>query len=141
MTSMTDRRGLSFVTLMIIIAISALMLSLISEEVMRRNMAQNESDAQTTLRLISTALENYAKDNRGAFPEDISVLTKTTPVYLDKNYIVLSPLRGYIYNCPTLNASGYSCQASPVKCDVTGKAFYTISTGGVFVSRECNKKE
>ncbi len=136
-----NRRGLSFVTLMIIIAISALMLSLISEEIIRRNIIQNESDAQSTLRLISTALENYAKNNRGAFPEELSALTKTSPPYLDKNYTASSPLRGYIYTCPTLNSSGYSCQASPVKCAITGKTFYTITTGGVFVSRECPKKE
>lgn len=134
-------RGLSFVTLMIIIAISALMFSLIIEEIVHRNVSQNEFDAQSTLRLISTALENNAKDNRGIFADNLSALTKTTPVYLDKDYIVLSPIKGYIYTCPNLNASGYTCQASPVKCGATGKMFYTITTGGVFVSRECNKKE
>ena len=77
----------SFVTIMIVIAVSALLLRITVEKLIKINIAQNESNASLTLKLISAALENYAKDNQGIFPAEISVLTKTSPPYLDKDYV------------------------------------------------------
>jgi Tfp pilus assembly protein PilE len=136
-----NKRGLGFVALMIIIAIVAFLLSVGIESFLNTNILQNESDAQSTLKLISTALENYAKNNNGLFALNLSVLTQGNPPYLDKDYILKSPLRGYSYSCLRLDASGYNCSANPTKCSLTGRTIYSVTTGGILTSSDCSKKE
>jgi len=131
----------SFVTIMIVIAVSALLLRITVEKLIKINIAQNESNASLTLKLISAALENYAKDNQGIFPAEISVLTKTSPPYLDKDYVAQSPFRGYSFSCSRLEASGYSCSATPVKCRLSGNLMHSVSTGGLLISEECSRKD
>jgi len=136
-----NKRAKSFVTIMMVTAITALVLRVVIKQIIKVTITRNESDASATIKLISASLENYAKDNRGAYPAKLSVLTKIKPPYLDKDYIELSPLRGYNYDCPRLDSSGYSCSASPVNCGLTGKMIYTVITGGSLISEECSKKE
>jgi len=131
----------SFVAIMIIIAISSLILRILITQIMKFNIEQNESNAQSTLKLISTALENYAKDNHGLFPANLSILTHPAPPYLDRDYIFLSPIKGYNYSCLRLEPSGYSCSANPSSCKLSGRRVYTITSGGLLLSEECNKKE
>ena len=138
---MLNQRAKSFIGIMVAIAIVAFILSIGVEWLIKYNIAQNESNAAATLKLISAALENYAKDKRGIFPADISNLTRTSPQYLDNNYIDESPLKGYNYSCLRLEPSGYTCSAVPVKCKLTGTMSYVVTTGGLFVSEECSKKE
>ncbi len=138
---MKDNRAKSFVIIMIIIAISALLLRIVIDSLIKINITQNESQASMTLKYISAALENYAKDNHDIYTSNFSVLTQPRPPYLDKDYITQSPLKGYNYSCPRLEPSGYSCYASPVRCKLTGRMVYTITTGGLLISEECDKKE
>ena len=138
---MEDARGISFITLMIIIAVVSLILRIAVEQIIKVTVAQNESGASATLKLISTALENYAKDNQGAFPSNFSVLTQNNPSYLDKDYLAESPFKGYNYSCLRLEASGYSCSANPTSCKLTGTMVYTITTGGLLVWEKCESNE
>ncbi|HNX82126.1 MAG TPA: type II secretion system protein [Candidatus Omnitrophota bacterium] len=138
---MKNSRGHSFVTLMIVIAVFALSLRIAIEQVMMVTISQNESSAAATLKLISTALENFAKDTTGRYPATIDALTKGTPIYLEKDYLLLSPIKGYMFTCPRLETSGYMCTAIPLKCRVTGKNMFTITTGGSLSSDDCSKKE
>lgn len=126
---------------MIIIATLALVLRFTIDRIIKFNIPQNESNAQGTLKLISAALENYAKDNHGSYPTSPSVLIKSKPPYLDKDYITQSPSKGYNLGCSRLEPSGYSCYANPIRCNLTGTMAYTITTGGLFVSEECKAKE
>jgi len=138
---MKNIKGRSFVAIMIIVAVTSLLLRFGIEQLIKINIIQNESVAQATLKLISTALENYAKDNRAAFPSSLSLLVRSNPAYLDQDYISKSPIRGYEYSCSRLEPSGYACSAAPIKCDLSGRAIYTITTGGSLVLEECSKKE
>lgn len=138
---MSRYAGKSFITIMIVTAICVLILRIVIKQIIKGNISQNESNAYATLKLVSAALENYAKDNKGLYPSSISVLTKAQPPYLDKEYIPPSPLKGYVFNCPRIEASGYNCYASPIKCNLTGQTTYTIITGGSLISEECSKKE
>lgn len=133
--------GKSFVMIMVIIAICALLLRIAIKQIIKLNISQNESHASDTLKLISTALENYAKDNRGVFPVNLSVLTQGKPAYLDKDYIKLSHLRGYDFSCSRLESVGYSCTAIPMKCKLSGNTIYNVITGGTLISDECGKGE
>ncbi len=136
-----NNKAKSFVVIMISIAIFVVLLRVVILNIIKFNIEQNESSAQSTLKLIAIALENYAKDNQGAFPSKISVLTLSNSKYLDKDYISLSPVQGYNYNCSRLEQSGYNCSAIPVNCNLSGKMNYTVSTGNLFVSEKCGKKE
>ena len=136
-----NARARSFVAIMIVIAVSALLLRIAIEKIININIIQNEANAALTLKFISAALENYAKDNKGIFPTEPSSLTKTTPPYLDKDYITQSPLKGYNFSYLRLEPSGYSCSAVPVKCGFTGTVTHTVSTGGLLVSEKCSKKD
>jgi len=138
---MQNRIARSFVLIMVVIAFTALFLRFAIERIIKTNIIQNESGAVATLKLVSTALENYAKDKKGIFPGSISFLVETEPAYLEKDYTDDSPVKGYLYECPRLEPEGYSCSATPVKCNFTGKMVYTVTTGGVFISEECAKKE
>lgn len=135
-----NKKARSFVTIMIAIAVSAFLLRFAIDKLIQNNMFQNESNASATLKLISAALENYAKDKRGVFPAELSALTKTSPRYLERDYSQF-PSKGYNFSCARLEPSGYSCLAVPVKCGLTGKIIHNVSTGGVLISEECSKKE
>jgi len=136
-----SRRARSFVVIMIIIALSSLLLRYGAEKLIKVTMAQNESQAQTNLKFISTALENYAKDHLGAYPTELSLLSESNPPYLSKDYLNQPFLKGYDYSCSRLEASGYSCSAVPISCGLTGTLAYTISIEGLFISEDCSKKE
>ncbi len=136
-----NNKGVSFISIMVILALFALILRFAIERIIEISIKQNDSNAQATIKLISVALENYAKDHQGAFPSSLSVLTQNNPSYLDKDYIAKSPLKGYEYSCLRLEASGYSCSAVPLKCKFSGKTIYMITTGGLVVSESCSTKE
>jgi hypothetical protein len=142
---MINYKGRSFIIIIIIIAISALALRIAIEQIIRISIEHNQSGAQSTLKLISAALENYAADNKSSYPQNLTVLTQTKPPYLEKNYFSQSSLgdylRGYNYSCSRIDASGYNCSAIPIKCKLTGKMVYTVTTGGLLISEECEKKE
>jgi competence protein ComGC len=138
---MKNKVGKSFVMIMVIIAICALLLRIAVKEIIKLNITQNESHALDIIKLISTALENYAKDNHGTFPTNFSLLTQGKPAYLDKDYINISPFRGYIFDCSKLEAGGYSCTATPMKCKLSGNMVYNVITGGILISDECSKRE
>lgn len=126
---------------MVAIAIFVLLLRIAIDQIIKINIAHNQATATETLKLISLALENYAKDNQGAFPLNLSQLTQTTPQYLDKDYISDSPIKGYIYGCSRMEATGYSCSALPVKCGLSAEMNYYISSNGSFISEKCEKRE
>ena len=138
---MKNTRAKSFVTIMLVIAFLAVLLRIAIDRIIESSITQNESSAQETLKLVSAGLESFARDNRGLYPTDFSSLTKPQPAYLYKDYAKQFSLKGYNYDCPRLEQSGYSCQAQPVKCRLTGRNVFTITTGSILVGQECSNKE
>jgi type II secretory pathway pseudopilin PulG len=137
---MINKKAKSFVVIMIVIALSALALRMLISEIISVSSSQNESNALSTLKLISAAFENYAKDHQGIYPDKLPVLTQSKPPYLDKDYIQQSPLKGYSYNCSRLDAAGYSCYALPTRCKMTGNVAFTVTTGSLLISEDCDTK-
>jgi type II secretory pathway pseudopilin PulG len=136
---MRKSKGRSFVTIMLVVALSALGLRIAIGQLLNLTVSRNESEALETLKLISVALENYAKNNKGAYPDSLSALTKTTPPYIDRDYSGHSPFKGYQYACPRLWEGGYQCSAVPSLCGITGNTAYSVTTGGLAVSEKCGK--
>lgn len=136
---MLNKNGKSFVTIMIVASLVILILRWGVQKIIAYNIEHNQQLAQVNLKLLSTALENYAKNNT-QYPTNIEQLTKSNPVYLERNYLTASSIRGYEYDCQRLDKTGYNCSASPVNCQLTGKLMYTVSTGGLIISQDCDKK-
>jgi hypothetical protein len=137
---MFNRRARSFVTIMVVVALSVLLLRLAIHRIIIYRIQQNQLLAQVNLKLFSKAMENYAKDNKNVYPASIDLLTKHDPVYLERDYLAAASVRGYEYDCQRLDEAGYSCSASPVNCQLSGKMIYTVSTGGLIMSENCDKK-
>jgi len=135
-----NKRGKSFVTIMIVLGLSVLLLRTAINKFIIYNIERNQSLAMVNLKLFYTALENFAKDNKGVYPENIDQLTKGSPVYLEKDYLAVSSVRGYEYDCQRLGLTGYNCSAAPINCNLTGNKIYTMSTGGLIITEDCDKK-
>ena len=136
---MFNNKAKSFVTIMVVVALSALLLRLAIHRIVVYKIEQNQLMAQVNLKLFSAAMENYAKDN-DAYPVSVELLVKHKPVYLERDYLAATSVRGYEYDCQRLDATGYSCTASPVDCQLSGKIVYTVSTGGLIMTQSCDKK-
>lgn len=136
---MFNSRAKSFVTIMVVVALSALLLRLGLHRIIIYRIQQNQLLAQVNLKLFSTAMENYAKDNKNTYPVSVDLLTKNKPVYLERDYLAAPSVRGYEYDCQRLDAAGYNCTASPVNCKLTGKMVYAVSTGGLIMAQSCDK--
>jgi hypothetical protein len=134
-----NRKARSFVTIMVVVALSALLLRLAIHRIIVYKIEQNQLLAQVNLKLFSTAMENYAKDNKNSYPTSVDLLTKNKPVYLERDYLAATSVRGYEYDCQRLEATGYSCTASPVNCQLSGKMAYTVSTGGLIMAENCDR--
>jgi type II secretory pathway pseudopilin PulG len=96
---MFNRRARSFVTIMVVVALSALLLRLVIHRIIIYRIQQNQLLAQVNLKLFSTAIENYAKDNKNVYPVNIDLLIKHSPVYLERDYLAETSVRGYEYDC------------------------------------------
>ncbi len=137
-----NSNGKSFLTIILIIAFAAIALKFLTLQFLKITIEQNQDSAQETLKLFSTAIENFAKDHNGAYPAAISELLKNQPAYIDRDYITNpSNKKGYIYACPRMEPAGYRCLATPVRCGLTGKRSYQVTTGGAFLVEDCAKND
>jgi len=119
---------------MIVVAIIALLAAIAIPNLLRARVNANETNAQATLRTISTACESWAAANNGNYPAAITDLTGATPPYLNENYIATSPRQGYNFACGTMSTAAYTCTATPVTAGTTGTRTFTITTGGVLTA-------
>ncbi|HOU36835.1 MAG TPA: hypothetical protein PK562_06155, partial [Candidatus Omnitrophota bacterium] len=137
---MKDNKARSFLTVIIIMAFVALILRFSVEQVMQWAIDQNEAAAQESLKLVSTALELYAKDHMGQYPQNLKSLIQSRPAYINPDYISESSKRkGYVFSCSRLEQASYSCSERPASCGITGKRVFTATTGGSMIIEECAK--
>jgi len=137
---MKKEKTKSFVGIISAVALCALSLRIIAGFWISRAIAQNEDNALTTLKLISAALENFAKENHGIYPNSLNQLTSGTPPFLDKTCLEPDSFKGYTFSCPKLLANDYECLALPQRCKLTGDKIYRITKGGEFFFEGCSKK-
>jgi len=139
---MLNTNARSFLAIIIITAFAALFLRFSSVQLIKWTIDQNEANAQESLKLVSTALELYAKDHMGMYPQALNALTQSKQAYINKEYIAEPGKRkGYLFSCSRLEQSGYSCSEGPVVCGLTGKKIFSVTTGGSLIIEECSKDE
>ncbi|MCX7661091.1 MAG: hypothetical protein N2Z79_00220 [Candidatus Omnitrophica bacterium] len=134
---MKNKKGINFIILILTVAVLSLRLRFLILRLIEFNIQQNEQEAQNNLKLISTALGNYAREHLGNYPKNFSDLLKADPAYLDRDYIGNSPIRGYNYSCE-ITELGFSCSAIPLRCGLSGNRIFKISLGGL-TTEECKK--
>lgn len=135
--------GFTLVEIMVVVAVIALLAMLAIPNLLRAKLTANVSLAQTTLKTISTAAENYAAANNGNYPIEVNQLIDSSPAYLNENYCDGEIRRGYVFTCSfNSDSSGYTIIAQPTDCSLTGDKSFTMSTGGILSEDEtCNPAE
>jgi Tfp pilus assembly protein PilE len=128
------KRSLALIEIMIAIAIVALLAAITIPRLLSARIIANESTAQATLKIISTALETYAAANNGLYAPSNDInsdnyLRKQTPPYLNKAYCAQTE-SGYAYSC-SIDKNDYTITARPLNCSTAGTKSFTITAGGL----------
>jgi len=132
---MKNNRGMSLVEITVIIAIIALLGTVLIPKLLNARRSSNEAGAKAAVLSLSTAVENYAVSHNGKYPVSVDSLkeyfTSAGEYCVDLNGKE-SEVMGYRYACTANNAS-YIFTATPLNAD-SGRVNYSASTGGVLTS-------
>lgn len=74
MLSFSKRRGFTLIELMIVIAIISILMLIITPNMVRSRNVAKYSSCKSNLRSLAAAMESYAVDNNGCYPESLSGL-------------------------------------------------------------------
>ena len=122
-----NQKAFTLVEVMIVVAIIALLAAIAIPNLIRAKVQANETVAQTSLKSIATALENYASIYN-IYPTSTSSLLGVTPPYLTTDYFTGLHF-GYSY---TANLASYTYLVTAIPSGSNqGTASFTITTGGL----------
>ncbi len=102
---------------------------------LRARINANEIRTRETVRIISTALENYKAANNGNYPLYESDLMSSTPPYLTRSYD-REIIQGYKYALD-LSSSGYEITAAPKNCHAQGDKIFIARAGQELTETDC----
>jgi len=127
-------KGFTLVEVMIVVAVIALLAAIAIPNLLRARLNANEEVAIASLRMISTACENFrAAQSPVAYPTTLAELGPLAqapePGYIDL-VLATGTKQGYnfVYNG---TANAYICIASPVTPNVTGERSFFVDESGV----------
>jgi prepilin-type N-terminal cleavage/methylation domain-containing protein len=121
------RNGFTLVEIMIVVVIIALLAAIAIPNMLRSRQQAQEATAQANLKLIASALENYAAIN-SVYPTVTTALMGVTPPYLSSDYFT-GVHGGYTY-AHALSDYSYMIMAYP-SATTPGTHSFTIVTGGI----------
>ena len=122
-----SQSAFTLVEMMIVVVIIALLAAIAIPNMLRSRQQAQEAAAQANLKLIASALENYAAIN-SVYPTGTTVLMGTTPPYLSADYFT-GVHGGYTF-AHSLTDYTYLIAAYPT-ATTPGTASFTITTGGI----------
>ena len=123
-----NKKGFTLIEILIVIAILAILTMIAIPNILRVRMSANDAIAQTTLKTISKAIEQFLISN-STYPASVDELTTATPPYLNQDYFI-GTRAGFTYSS-TLTPGTYSIVATPVSVGQSGTTIFTITTGAV----------
>jgi len=121
-------KAFTLVELMIMVGIIALLALLAIPNLLRARISASDAIAQSTLKSIAVALEDYMMLNN-QYPGSTNSLLGISPPYLNKDYFSGTHM-GYTYTADIASYS-YTIVAAPFIVGQTGTTTYTMTTGGV----------
>ena len=142
----TARRGFTLVEIMIVVAILALLSSIMIPVVLRAKVDANDAASVSFLKSLSTALETYAAGNSARYPvvSDLNELAASdfatsSPPYLNALQLV-SPQFGHeIIFAGSIG--GYQIAANTLRDNASGSKNYRMSTLGALETRSCEDSD
>lgn len=102
---------------------------------LRARIKANETATKETVKIISSAIENYKAAHNGMYPLYESDLISATPPYLTRSYDK-EKIYGYIYSLD-LSPSGYEIAAEPENCHMQGEKIFIMKTQGELTETDC----
>ncbi len=118
--------GVMCLTILPLIAIPGLL---------RARIHANETATKETVKIISSAIENYKAAHNGLYPLSEEDLLSSTPPYLAKSYDKKT-IYGYKYSLD-LSPDGYEIVASPKNCEREGEKIFIVKTGQNLTEMNC----
>lgn len=116
---------------MIVVAIIGLLAALSIPNLLRSRVNSNESVAKSSLRTLSTALENFrTAQDPPTYPPDLASLAANNPPYVD-SALASGMRQGYRYTYRLVNFSQFELTGTPVIPRVTGASTYFVDESGV----------
>lgn len=100
----------------------------------RARLLANEAIAQSLVKNISGAIENYASLNKGKYPVseyDVKYPAGSALSYNNKT------VNGYNYSL-NLHSDSYGIVASPEKCGISGTRVFIVETGAKITEKDCS---
>ena len=122
-------KAFTLVEIMIVVAIIELLATILIPNLVRVRINSNDTMAQSTLKTLGTAMENYAASN-DSYPGTMTELRNITPPYVDEDFFT-GTHGGFTYTA-NLSAYTYTITAEPAGSNL-GSHSYTITTGSVLV--------
>lgn len=101
----------------------------------RARLAANEEIAKAKVQMIATAVESYASNNNGEYPEDEYDLRFSGQAYLKESYNNKT-INGYTYSL-NLNPERYEITATPSGCGSTGIKIFKAEKDKEFSEESC----
>ena len=136
-------KGFTFVEIIIVVSIIALLAAVVIPNLLRARLNANEEAAQSTIEIISRACERYraaqripAYDPAGP-PAPTNMLAPAAgPAYVDAGIFAVSGSQGYIFTYTPMAVVGnitqqYVCGAEPITLNITGGRTFAINETGV----------
>ncbi len=105
---------------------------------LRARIKANETATKETVKIISSAIENYKAAHNGLYPLSEEDLLSSTPPYLAKSYDKKT-IYGYKYSLD-LSPTEYEVVATPKNCHMEGEKIFIVRTGQELTEMNCNKR-
>ena len=125
---MNRQRGFSWIELLVVLAIMAVIASIAIPRLHEAEISGNESAAASSIRTIVTAqVAFYVTAGRGYYSTDLTTLSNATLI----DSVLASGIKeGYSYTCSG-SGSTFTVTASPLVPGETGRKYYYADQSGV----------
>ena len=124
------KKGFSLVEIMIVVAIIVILALISIPNLLRARITAKETLAKSSLRSISTAMIAYKISNSTYLGVTLSVLSNTTPPYID-SMLGSGKKEGYDFTLTPVSADTYVCVATPESQGISGVCSFCVSEDGV----------
>jgi len=124
--------GFTFVEIMVVVAIIALLSSIAIPSLLNARLTANESAAISGLKTVAAAAHTFRAGNT-TYPANLNVLGSANPPYIDPVLgCAVQPCAKQGYNFTLAgNATAFTANAAPITLGTTGNRYFFVDTSGI----------